>query len=128
MCNVAHIIVCMLLKSEFHVQHSNAGPLFSMLYILVTVPQRVHYRKYFPRDHGRVQYFPIVHKRKRYFNWFIVTYTDHYFRCYIFQGKHSTLHILGKIKHSLALSSCMASYNKTICDRLPINHPLAAFC
>ena len=50
--------------------------------------------------------FPVVHERKWYFNWFIATYT-------IFsRGKHSTLRALRKIKHSSALSSCMASYNK----------------
>ena len=31
--------------------------------------------------------FPVVHERKRYFNWFIATYTEQYFRYYIFQGK-----------------------------------------
>ena len=31
--------------------------------------------------------FHVVHERKRYFNWFIATYTEQYFRYYIFQGK-----------------------------------------
>jgi len=42
---------------------------------------------YLPQDHTHMQYFPIVHKHKQYFDWFIVTYTEHYFQCYIFQGK-----------------------------------------
>ena len=55
--------------------------------------------------------FPIVHERKWYFNWFIAMYIEQYFLYYIFQGKYSTLCALWKIKHSSALSSCMASYN-----------------
>jgi len=31
--------------------------------------------------------FPVVHERKRYFNWFIAMYMKQYFRYYIFQGK-----------------------------------------
>ena len=52
-----------------------------------------------------MQYFLIVHERKRYFNWLIASGT-------VFsRGKYSMLHALWKMKHSSVLSSCMASYN-----------------
>ena len=55
---------------------------------------------------------PTVNEHKQYFNWFIVTYKKHYFQYYIFQEKYSTQCTLWKIKHSSALSYCMASYDK----------------
>ena len=58
-----------------------------ILYILVKVPHRVHYEKYSPRAilasrPNLRAIFPIVNERKRYFNWFIATYTKQYFRYY----------------------------------------------
>ena len=38
------------------------------------------------RPHQRA-IFSVVHKRKRYFNWFIATSTERYFRCYLAQWK-----------------------------------------
>jgi len=35
-----------------------------------------------------MQYFPIVHEHKQYFNRFIVTYTEHYFQYYILSNKY----------------------------------------
>ena len=32
--------------------------------------------------------FPVAHERKWYFNWFIATYMEQYFRYYIFQGEN----------------------------------------
>ena len=32
-----------------------------------------------PQDHTHVQYFPVVHECKKYFNWFIVMCTENYF-------------------------------------------------
>ena len=66
------------------------------------------------RPHPRA-IFPVVHERKRYFNRFVaINIYGAVFPVYtIFsRGKFSTLRALWKIKHSSALSSCMASYNK----------------
>jgi len=52
-----------------------------------------------------MQYLPIVHEHKRYFNWFIVAYTEQYFRYCIFQGKtYHTMHIM-EVKHSSSMAS-----------------------
>jgi len=31
-----------------------------------------------PRGHAHMQYFPVVHKCKWYFNWIIVAYMEHF--------------------------------------------------
>jgi len=57
-----------------------------------------------PWDHTCVQYFLIVHERKP-------LYMEYCFQYYIFQGEIEHTMSIMETKVSLALSSCMASYN-----------------
>jgi len=68
------------------------------------------------RDNACVQLFPVVHKHKQYFNWFIALYMEQDDEVH-FGGKYSTLY---EVKYISMLSSSMTSYNYFISSSAPL--------